>query len=251
MKKTVAILICVGMVAALIVGCGGQANNSQAQAVPGVLRVGFLNGNDRFTGDVGGAPAGIEANIAQRIATNGGLSQQFAVVDDTARLFQGLESGEFDVVFGRIPSTESYLSNFAVSNYYETAPLFIVTPKYNYMNDLNILETGTVGVTIKVEPLYAQVSGSDKYPMQSYDDLTLLMEDIKSGRVSAGIVNEREAVDMMVDDGLQVQGLYNSPKESYVAAMQNNSSFVDAVNTAIYEYRTEKIGVSGAENEQG
>ena len=232
---------------ALLMLAGCKEKEKEAVAMEGLLRVGFLDGGDRFTGNASGAPQGIESEIAERVAEDTGLSKQFKIYGSLEELYGDLRNGELDVVFARIPETDGNLSEFQVSNTYGSGSLFLVTKRYNYMNDLSLINGGQVGVTVNTEPIADRVQGAESVTFKSYGDSLALSEDVSNGTLNAGIVNEREAVKLLDDERIQVQELFNSPKESYVAAMQKNSGFTDAVNNAIYSYRAEQIGLDSPE----
>ncbi len=245
LKRIIRCIAVFTMVLYMLMGCGGQ--EKEATVMEGLLRVGFFDGGDRFTSNESGIPRGIEADIAEKVVEDTGLSKQFKIYKNMEELYGALRNSELDIIFARIPETEGGLSEFQVSDAYGSGSLFLVTPRYNYMNDLSLIRGGQVGVTANVEPIADRVQGADSVALDNYDALTDLVEDVAAGNLDAGIVNEREAVKLLTVNKVQVQELFRSPRESYVAALQKNSSFTDAVNTAIYSFMAEKIGRSGEE----
>ena len=238
--KRIGIILSMIMTAAVICACGKGEGKTEATASPGVLRVGIVNGEDRFASNVAGAPVGIEADIAKLVAEGGGYSIQFGMVDNTETLLTGLMNGEYDVAFGRMTQTDQRISTLTVSDVYGKGGLFLVTPKYNYMDCISIMQNGTLGISPQADPIKDEVEGIDSIVKVAYPSLDQLGKDIASGAVLAGLTSEREAVGL-IDDTLQAQELLASPKEEYVAVMPQGSQLKDTVNEAIRQYKLNKI----------
>ena len=235
MRRIITIALIISL-AAFFSGCGGKSQEVPPTARDGVLRVGIVDGNDRFTSEVSGVPVGIEADITKLVAKDGDYAVQFDTCDSTATLLQGLLDGEYDLGFGRIEETDKRLGDFTLSVGYGKGGLFLITPRNNYMDCLTIMQSGTLGVSSRAEPLMDQVEGIDSVVTETYSDLKQLQGDIISGKLLAGLVSEREAVSM-VGEKVQAQELLNSPRESYVAVMPKGSTLVNMVNQAVSEYR--------------
>ncbi len=242
-KKTGMIL---GMIisAALLAACGKGSGKTEATADPGILRVGIVNGEDRFASNVAGAPVGIEADIAKLVADGGGYSIQFGMVNDTDALLTGLMNGEYDLAFGRIPQTDPRISTLTSSAVYGKGGLFLVTPKYNYMDCISIMQAGTLGISPLTDPIKDEVEGIDAIVKVAYPSLDQMGNDIASGTILAGLANEREAMGL-IGDTLQAQEVLSSPKEEYVAVMPQGSPLKTTVNDAIKQYKLNKIQQTG------
>ena len=105
MKKPISIIamLCTAILSAsLLTSCGGGSSKVPATMQEGVLKVGIVNGGDRFANSMAGAPVGIEADIANRVADVGGYAIQFSMVDTSDALLAGMLNGEYDLGFGRI-----------------------------------------------------------------------------------------------------------------------------------------------------
>ena len=245
MKKIfVSIALCIVLTATLLVSCGSEEKETEATASPGVLRVGIVDGGDRFASNMAGAPVGIEADIAKLAADNGGYSVQFAVTDSTDSLLAGIANGEYDLGFGRIPQTDQRLTSLTVSGVYGKGGLFLLTPRYNYMDCISIMQGGTLGISAQADPLKDEVDGIDSIVKQTYPSVDQLGKDVAQGSILAGIVSEREAVSLL-NESLQAQELLNSPKEEYVAVMPQGSKLKAAVDEAISQYRLEAVSNTG------
>ena len=240
MRKFIAMILVVA-VAAAAAGCGGKKQEASPTAESGVLKVGIVDGKDRFATDLSGAPVGIEADIAMVVADEGGYAVQFEFCDSTGALLHGLQNGEFDLGFGRIEETDKRLGDFSVSAGYGKGGLFLVTPRNNYMDCLSVMQSGTLGLSSQAEALKDEVEGIDSIVTETYTNGQQLRDDIVSGKILAGLVSEREAVSM-TGEKVQAQELLNSPKETYVAVMPKGSSLVNTVNSAISKYRLSGTG---------
>ena len=235
MKKIIPILLCTA-VTLLFTGCGGGKKEAQTTAEPGILKVGIVDGNDRFTSNASGAPVGIEAEIAKIVAEKGSYTLQFMFCDNSEALIKGVFNGEYDLGFGRIAETDKRTEGLGLSRGYAKGGLFLVTPRNNYMDCLTPMQSGTLGISVLADPLKDQVKGMDGTVSETYSNLEKLKSDIASGKIPAGLVNEREAVSM-IDGSVQAQELIDSPKENYVAVMKKDSALISRVNEAITEYK--------------
>ena len=239
-KKIISLIFCMALAASLLTACGKKAEKTEATANPGVLRVGVVNGGDRFASNVAGAPVGIEADIARIVAGDNGYSVQFSLVDNTEALLTGMMNGEYDLGFGRLPKTDQRLTGLTVSSTYGKGGLFLVTPRYNYMDCLSVMQGGTLGISVQADPLKDEVQGIEAVAQQTYPALNQMGSDIASGSILAGLVSEREAV-AMISDSVQAQELLNSPREEYVAVMPGGSPLKKTVDEAIDKYKLNKV----------
>lgn len=240
MRKPITLLFTLVLAASLLTACGGgKKEEVPATSEPGILKVAVVNGNDRFTQNISGAPDGIEAEIAKRVADAGGYAVQFTMTENEEAMINGVANGEYDLGFGRIPDTDTRISGLTVSAGYGRGGLFLVTPKNNYMDCLTLMQTGTLGISVKAEPLKDEVDGAEEIATQSYLNIAEMGPDIVSGTILAGLVNEREALSLISDE-VQAQELINSPKETYVALMPAGSPLVDSVNSVIGQYKIDK-----------
>ena len=243
MKKYVLLLLSAALVFSMT-ACGKKSGEVPATATPGVLKVGIVDGNDRFASNAAGAPVGIEADVAKLTAREANCTLQYEFCDNTNDLMEGLQNGQFDIGFGRVAETDKRTDDFTLSSGYGKGGLFLVTPKNNYMDCIGIMQTGTLGVSVLVEPLKDQVEGAGDIESRTYSNISELRDDIASGTILAGLVCEREAVGM-INSSVQAQELINSPRENYVALMPKGSSLKSAVDAAIGEYK-----LNGAPDEE-
>ncbi len=245
MKKPAVILLSIALSAGLLTSCGGGTKEEvPATSEEGVLKVAIVNGNDRFARDISGAPEGIEADIAKLVADAGGYAVRLTVAESADAMISGVQNGDYDLGFGRIADTDERISGMAVSACYGKGGLFLATPKYNYMDCLTLMQTGTLGVSKSAEPLMDQVEGAADIAKENYNSVSELASSIANGTVLAGLVSEREAASM-INENVQVQELINSPREQYVAVMPAGSPLAGTVNSVIGQYKVDNASKSG------
>ena len=244
MKKTLLGIMIMSLISAsLLTGCGGKKAEVPATSEEGILKVGIVDGKDRFAKSEAGAPVGIEAELAKRVADAGGYAIRLTIVDDSDALLSGMLNGEYDLGFGRITDTDQRIGNLNVSIPYGKGCLYLATPKRNYMNCLSAVQSGTIGVSTRADAIKDEISGIDSIVNQPYTDVSLMAGDIAEGNLLAGLVTEREAISM-INDRVQAQELLNSPRESYVALTPDGSPLMETVNGTIEKYRMEEAGIS-------
>ena len=243
MKKTLLGIIVLSIfTASFLTGCGEKKADVPATAEDGILRVGIVDGKDRFAKNEAGAPVGIEADLARRVADAGGYAIRLSLVNDSDALLSGMLNGEYDLGFGRITDTDQRIENLSVSVPYGKGCLYLATPKRNYLNCLTSIHTGTLGFTTRTEGIKDEVNGIDSIVNQPYTDISLMSDDIAKGNILAGLVTEREAISM-INDRIQAQELLNSPRESYVALAPEGSPLIETVNRVIGDFRLEQAGI--------
>lgn len=254
MKKLSAVFLCACLALSLLTSCGGSSGASEQgqTAETGILNVAIISGDDRFAGYVDGTLTGIEIELANGMARTMGVTPQLTVIEDVNEFFTGVSNGRFDIGFGRIPETDPRNSGLTVSRTYGRGSVFIVAPKFEYMNGLEQISGAKVGLSFSVEPLADRIRGIEQVERESFTDMEGLSAAVMSGAVRAALVNEREAMSL-ISDNLQAQELYASPTETYVAIMPANSKLKGAVDEAISQYYNALIGLdqgSGAEEEE-
>lgn len=242
-NKLLQIIALTILTAALISGCGGKKADVPATSEEGILKVGIVDGHDRFAKNEAGAPVGIEADLAKRISEEGGYAIQLSMVESSDVLLTGMLNGEYDLGFGRITDKDQRIGDMTLSIPYGKGSLYVATPKRNYMNCLSSMISGTLGVSTQAENIKDEVKGIDSIVNQPYTDVSQLAGDIANGSVLAGLVTEREAISM-ISDNVQAQELVDSPKESYVALVPKDSPLINTVNGVINDFRLEQAGVS-------
>lgn len=240
MKKKLSLIICIVILSSLFSACGEKNEEVSEVREPGILKVGIVNGNDRYARVEDGSTVGIEAGIAEIVAQNSEYELQITLVENEQALFTGMMNGKYDLGFGRITDNDGRMANLDISSYYGRGGLFLLTPRYNYMDCITTVPTGTIGISQQAGGLSDEVDGIETANTELYPDISSIADDINSGVISAALVSEREAV-KMINDELQAQALVNSPRERYVALLPNGSPLRSKVNSAISEYRLGKF----------
>lgn len=218
-------------------GCGADSGSPAAEN-PSVLNVVLLDGNDRFTHMADGQPEGIEPEISSILASDMGVEVNFSFAENREALFKAIQDGTADLAFGRIRDSESVLKNMKTSRSYGKGGIYFVTKKYDYTDSLTLRKSGKVGVMESVGQLLDSVPGIEGFGSSEYTEAEALARDVESGAVTIGICSEREALSLDMDS-VQIQEVLDSPMESYVAVMPEDSALVNNVNQAISRYMEE------------
>ena len=217
--------------ALVLASCGG-ADGQAAQKRQEPLRVGFIVGNDKYTSKVEGKLVGIEPSLSQKIAERLGVPMVPVEFGEMDGIRAGLLDGTIDLAFGRFSDTSPEMQGINVSRPYGKCPLFFVTKKNDYTDTLSVVGGGVIGILPSVKSLSGQVPGITLVVAQDYEKMDEMARDILAGKIDLGLSSEREAMDAL-SDRIQIQEVLMGPKESYVAALPNNSPLMDTVNSVI------------------
>ncbi|MCR4745054.1 MAG: transporter substrate-binding domain-containing protein [Lachnospiraceae bacterium] len=235
-RKIIPFLLCV-ISAATLSACG---KNSETDVASGVLRVGVVNGNDKYASVENDEAVGIEPNLARKVAEKENMQLELTMVSSLDALYTGLSDGSFDLAFGRVSDTTTGLDDLVKSRSYGKNGYYFVTKKYDYTDNLTILGTTNVGITTSVMPVVEEFPGYESTITKQYNDTSEMVFDISSGTIEAGICSEREAF-KAVNDAVQIQEALNGPRESYIALMPPRSKLKKSTDNAINDYYNEKI----------
>ncbi|MFI3163694.1 MAG: transporter substrate-binding domain-containing protein [Bacillota bacterium] len=194
MKKLIAVLLVVAMMACMMTGCGSSSSTSssdfdaseygadvQAIVDSGVLKVGVKNNVEGFgfqdvlTGDY----AGLEIDLAEKIAAELGVEVEYTTVTAATRT-ELLDSGDLDCVIATFTVTdERKLSWDFTTAYYVDAVTVLVEDSSN-ITDLSGLVGKTVGVSsgstsakaVVVAMIEAGLISADSYNADTFDAAT-------------------------------------------------------------------------------
>lgn len=193
MKKLIAVLLVVAMMACMMTGCGSSSTASsdfdgseygadvQAIVDSGVLKVGVKNNVEGFgfqdvlTGDY----AGLEIDLAEKIAAELGVEVEYTTVTAATRT-ELLDSGDLDCVIATFTVTdERKLSWDFTTAYYVDAVTVLVEDSSN-ITDLSGLVGKTVGVSsgstsakaVVVAMIEEGLISADSYDADTFDAAT-------------------------------------------------------------------------------
>ena len=120
MKKMMALVLALVMMATLFVGCGNAKSDSDLKAIEkaGKIVVGITDYAPMDYKDENGEWTGFDAEFAEAFAAELGVKCEFYVISDWGKKFMELETKQIDAVWNGMTITEEATSNSSVSNPY-------------------------------------------------------------------------------------------------------------------------------------
>ena len=120
MKKMMALVLALAMMATLFVGCGSTKSDSDLKAIEkaGKIVVGITDYAPMDYKDENGEWTGFDAEFAEAFAEELGVDCEFYVISDWGKKFMELETKQIDAVWNGMTITEEATSNSSVSNPY-------------------------------------------------------------------------------------------------------------------------------------
>ena len=120
MKKMMALVLVLVMMATLFVGCGSAKSDSDLKNIEkaGKIIVGITDYAPMDYKDENGEWTGFDAEFAEAFAAELGVKCEFYVISDWGKKFMELETNQIDAVWNGMTITEEATSNSSVSNPY-------------------------------------------------------------------------------------------------------------------------------------
>ena len=120
MKKMMALILALAMMATLLVGCGSTKSDSDLKNIEkaGKIVVGITDYAPMDYKDENGEWTGFDAEFAEAFAEELGVDCEFYVISDWGKKFMELETKQIDAVWNGMTITEEATSNSSVSNPY-------------------------------------------------------------------------------------------------------------------------------------
>ena len=120
MKKMMALVLALVMMATLFAGCGSDKAGSDLKAIEkaGKIVVGITDYAPMDYKDENGEWTGFDAEFAQAFAEELGVDCEFYVISDWGKKFMELETKQIDAVWNGMTITEEATSNSSVSDPY-------------------------------------------------------------------------------------------------------------------------------------
>ena len=120
MKKMMALVLALVMMATMFVGCGNAKSDSDRNAIEkaGKIVVGITDYAPMDYKDENGEWTGFDAEFAEAFAEELGVDCEFYVISDWGKKFMELETKQIDAVWNGMTITEEATSNSSVSNPY-------------------------------------------------------------------------------------------------------------------------------------
>lgn len=214
-------ILILALASVLLGSCGrGEGKLSETDFSDGILKIGVIDGNDRFLYQSEDGFRGIEADLGRRLAESMELQPEFVLAATEDEVLSRLDDGLVDIAFGRIYASDSLDSKYLCLKRYGKGGFFLITQKNNYIDNLSGLATQDVGITNKVPAdLSTDIPYIGGVRLDSFEDVNRMAAAVENGSIAAGICTEREALSV-ISDTVQAQEILNTPMESYCAVMR-------------------------------
>ena len=120
MKKMMALVLALAMMATMLVGCGGAKSDSDLKNIEkaGKIVVGITDYAPMDYKDENGEWTGFDAEFAEAFAAELGVACEFYEIADWGKKFMELETKQIDAVWNGMTIDDVAKSNASVSNPY-------------------------------------------------------------------------------------------------------------------------------------
>lgn len=199
----------------------------------GMINVGVIDGGDRFLTKSDGSYLGIEIDIAKEVAGD----VKFIEGKSQKNLIEMLLSNEIDVAAGRFVEGVEYHKDLMISRNYGKGGYFLLTKEGIYLDNLGSMEGENVAISENVK-MVQEIADSEKVTLKSFEDIRMIPEEIREGRIRAAVMTEREAISLIkTEEGVQAQEMSSSPREAYVYLIhKGHNKLLERVNEKIVNY---------------
>ena len=244
MKKTIAMILAVLMIAASLAGCGSKKADSDLAAIEksGKLIVGITDYEPMDYKDENGNWTGFDAEFAELFAKELGVECEFFILSDWGQKFYELETKNIDAVWNGMTITEEAKLNASVSDAYVINAQVVVMkadavgnyPDTDSLKGLNFaVESGSAGEDALKE------LGIDGY-VAVQDQAKAVME-VAAGTADACVIDITMA-NAMTGEGTSYADFGYSIElstEEYGVAFRKGSDMVDKFNTVMEELKAD------------
>ena len=242
MKKLLALVLALVMVAACFVGCEKKFDGKDIEYIQkrGKIIVGITDYAPMDFKDDNGEWTGFDAELARMVAEELGVECEFYVLADWGKKFMELDSKNIDCVWNGMTITEEAKSNASVSDPYVLNAQVIVMKAdkvAQYTNadsikDLSVaVEDGSAGQDA------AEAAGV-KNIVKKQDQAGALME-VAAGTADACVIDITMA-NAMTGEGTDYADLAKGislSEEEYGIAFRKGSDLADKVNELLAKYK--------------
>ena len=235
MKKMMALVLALVMMATMFVGCGNAKSDSDRNAIEkaGKIVVGITDYAPMDYKDENGEWTGFDAEFAEAFAEELGVDCEFYVISDWGKKFMELETKQIDAVWNGMTITEEATSNSSVSNPYVINAQVVVMKADAVANFADA--ASLAGLTIAVESGSAgeeaasTIADATIVPLQ--DQAAALME-VAAGTSDACVIDITMA-NAMTGEGTSYADLTYSlslTSEEYGVSFRKDSDLTAAFN---------------------
>lgn len=206
----------------------------------GKINVGIIDGGDRFLTKSDGSYLGVEIDIAKEVAGD----VKFTEVKSQKELIDMLANNEIDIAAGRFVENIEYNKDLTASRNYGKGGYFLLTKEGIYLDNLGSMEGENVATSENVK-MVGEIADSEKVTLKSFENIKMIPEEIREGRIRAAILTEREAISLLnTEEGIQAQEMSSSPREAYVYLVhKDHTKLLEMVNEKIEDYLDKQVEI--------
>lgn len=235
MKKLLATLLAMIMVASLLVGCGGSDSGKQeakeegsVTLEAGKLKVGTEIGYPpmEYFDEDGATPIGFDMELAQALADDMGLKLELV---DTAwdGIFAGVDTDKYDVILSSVSFTEDRNQNYLLSKTYVANAPVIVVPNDSKIADIKDCDGKSVAVQMETTADYLmqdQIAAGLKTDLRQYEKVINAFDELLAGRVDAVCTDSVVAAYYLGDEASNYKTVWQSEtKEPIVMCLKKGN----------------------------
>ena len=242
MKKFLAIMLSVLMVAGLMAGCGSSESTNELNTIEdGKL---IMSTNAAFppyemTDDAGNF-IGIDVEVAQAIADKLGLELVIDNMEFTAAL-EAAQNGKSDMVMAGVTVTEDRLMVMDFSDSYATGIQVVIVPNGSDIAAIEDLEGKKIGTQMGTSGyIYASDSpengGYGEDNVVAYDNGITAVQALLNGQIDAVIIDNAPAQAFVAENpGLKILEAEWVTENYAIGLAKGNTVLREAVNGALAE----------------
>ena len=242
MKKFLAIMLSVLMVAGLMAGCGSSESANELNTIEdGKL---IMSTNAAFPPyemtDDNGNFIGIDVEVAQAIADKLGLELVIDNMEFTAAL-EAAQQGKSDIVMAGVTVTEDRLMVMDFSDSYATGIQVVIVPEDSDITSIDDLEGKKIGTQMGTTGyIYAsdtpENGGYGEDNVVAYDNGITAVQALQNGQIDAVIIDNAPAQAFVeANPGLKILEAEWLTENYAIGFAKGNTKLIEAVNKALAE----------------
>ena len=239
MKKIIALIMVVAMIAsvAALAGCG-NSNTPATEAPKPVLTMATNASFPPYEMKEDGENViGIDAEIAAAIADKLGMTLEIVDIEFGA-IIAGVQSGKYDMGMAGMTVTEERLESVNFSTTYATGVQVIIVPQGSEIKSFDDIKAGEYKVGVQLSTtgdIYATDDLADsKSEVVEYETGNDAVAALASKKVDAVIIDNEPAKSYVAaNDGLVILDTDYVTEEYAICVAKENTELLDKINAAL------------------